>query len=279
MNIKFLYPSFIVLLVVLLASCERPATVEIPYTGNQLVLYSFLSPDESGVKVTLTLSQPIYGNGGNGYFPPIKDASVKISDNNGHTQTLSYSEIEEAYFVDQSVFPINPGYTYTIEASQGTRKILGKTTVPNSVVPFTDLKVDKYSTGNQGEEHYIFGFKWKDEANSANYYRINLEEYFASGKDTNAYSLGDGMFSDKNKDGQDFSSKFDYYNYKGDIGTLDPSFYVYLINSDIHYYEYHRRRLVYFGDDPFSEPAPQYSNVEGGLGVVCSFRKHSERLN
>ena len=107
--------------------------------------------------------------------------------------------------------------------------------------------------------------------------KIGLEELKSLNPgDSNAFSIGDKMFSDTNKDGEILSDKFEYYDY-GFAGNT-PTFNAYLVNTDIHYYEYHRRRLNYFGDDPFSEPLQQYSNVKGGLGVVCSFRKTMLRV-
>jgi hypothetical protein len=81
------------------------------------------------------------------------------------------------------------------------------------------------------------------------------------------------VHSDYQRDGQVISDKYEYYEY--DFGGNNTGFNVYLLNTDIHYYEYHKRRLNYYGDDFFSEPVQQYSNVIGGLGVVCSYRKTS----
>jgi len=45
----------------------------------------------------------------------------------------------------------------------------------------------------------------------------------------------------------------------------------FLALTDIHYYNYHRSVFNFDGENPFSEPSPVYSNIEGGLGVFAAF--------
>jgi hypothetical protein len=59
-----------------------------------------------------------------------------------------------------------------------------------------------------------------------------------------------------------FDEDYDYKNIR--IG---------LLNVDEHYYRYHTTLRLYSGDDPFSEPAPIYSNIVGGLGVFGAYNK------
>jgi hypothetical protein len=144
--------------------------------------------------------------------------------------------------------------------------------VPSSVIEFDKITSQELGKSSQGENHFLFSIKWTDEPSVQNYYRIYLEEKRLLFSDTIAYTVGDKVISDNKTQGMVMTDDFDYYVYNFE-GADILSYYGYLLNTDIHYYEYHRRRINYYGDDPFSEPAPQYSNVSGGFGVICSFRK------
>jgi hypothetical protein len=57
-------------------------------------------------------------------------------------------------------------------------------------------------------------------------------------------------------------------NQKADSAFLK----VYLLNTDKSYYDYHRSLGNYdSGDDPFTEPSPVFSNVNGGLGIFAAY--------
>ncbi|MDZ4666375.1 MAG: DUF4249 domain-containing protein [bacterium] len=259
------------------SACQRVATVKVPQTDPLPVMFSFLSPESEGSAVTLTMSVPIFGSNSYGNFDPIANAQVTLSDNNGNSKVMPYSILNTAYYLDQTEFKINPGMTYTIEAKFKEYTLKGTTTIPLVMVPFEEVIGEKLASDPNGTERYFLKMKWKDQASIKNYYRVNLEDFKSSTPgDTNAFSVGDKMYSDEGKDGQILSDKYEYFDYSLSGGA--PSFNAYLLNTDIHYYEYHKRRLNYYGDDPFSEPVQQYSNVKGGLGVVCSYRKSKSQV-
>ncbi len=265
------------MLLIILSSCERVANVDVPVADPMPVMYSFLSPETSLSTLTITMTAPLYGNSSSGNFETIRIADVTISDNNGASAKMIFDANINSYFVNQNDFPINPGLTYTIEAKFDNYSLKASTTVPSLMIYLDEAIGEKLTPDPSGADRYLIRMKWKDAPGVTNYYRVNLEELKSLNPgDSNAFSIGDKMFSDTNKDGEIMSDKFEYYDY-GFAGNT-PTFNAYLVNTDIHYYEYHRRRLNYFGDDPFSEPLQQYSNVKGGLGVVCSFRKTMLRV-
>jgi len=257
---------------ILFTACERVAKVDIPQTNPLPVLFSFLSPESENSLVTISMSAPIYGSSNSGQFKQITNAQVTISDNNGSSKMMPFDIIKSAYKLDQTEFPINPGMTYTIEAKFLNYNVKGVTIVPNTLVYFDEIIGEKLPQDPTGGDRYLIRMKWLDEIGVTNYYRVNLEELYGfNSGDTAYYSIGDKMLNDQGKDGLVVSDKLETYNFN--FGGIKPIYTAYLLNTDIHYYEYHRRRLVYFGDDPFSEPVQQYSNVKGGLGVVASYRK------
>jgi hypothetical protein len=259
------------------SACRREATVDAPKVDPVPVLFSFLSPDASDTRVTLTMSKPVIGLASNDGYPPISIANVTISDQNGKSQTIPYDANKEYYVVDQSVYPILPGYTYTVSAAWNKYKVSGVTTIPVEVPVLDSLKSEEAGETSWGQMQYQISFKWKDIPGKTNYYRAVLEEvFFQTFGDTISSGYGDKVYSDKNKDGTEFSDRMDYYF--NDFGSPTTDLSIYLLHTDIHYYEFHRRRINYFGEDPFSEPSPQYNNVSNGLGVVASYRKSTRKV-
>lgn len=258
----------------MMVSC-RPkivTDVEVPNIAPKLVLFGFLSPEDSMIEVEVSMSAPIFGNTINTGNLTVSNANVQISDG-AMSVNIPFNTFTQKYNISQSIFSLIAGQTYTITASANGLTAKGVTTIPKSIVHMEKASAKLITTSASGENQLLFTLMWKDEPIEKNYYRVHLDQLYYStwSGDSTASSIGDGMFKDENKDGTSFSDQYEYNYFKGS-GTPE-NYYVYLLNTDIHYYEYHRRRLVYFGDDPFSEPFQQYSNVEGGLGVVSSFRK------
>lgn len=223
-------------------------------------------------------TKPIFGsNNGNGLnaFEPIKDANVIITNETGQAVTLNYTDTAEAYMVSQSVYKIEPGKTYTITAVSPTKRVKAECTVPLDTVPLKELTWARVgsSSGNNIGPYFKYVCKWNDPVQKGNYYRLVIQQVY-SGFSGNGNDVCNNFLDDETKNGQIFATTCEDYNYQPDTNYRD----VYLLNTDIHYYEYMRRRVNYFGDDPFSEPFPQYSNVQNGLGVFCSFRKTKRSL-
>lgn len=278
------------LAITLFAGCDKLAVdVDPPKVSPKLVLFAFLSPDEPWVKVEVSQSKPVFGRQTSGtvsgYLP---DAKVTIVNANGQTANLNFDDSAEAYFVNQSVFAIEAGQTYTITAERGGEVVTGKTTVPLLKPQFTEVNVRNIFIPNPNGSYfgpvYIYTYKWLDEPLVGNYYRVSIDKktysYNYQGRgdlDSSLvyYNICNSLWEDANQNGQQFTGTCEDYSYYGEEGdTLDFS----LLNTDIHYAEYHKRRLIYYGEDPFTEPFPQYSNVSTGLGVVCSYRKSIQRV-
>lgn len=255
-------------------SCERMAQdVTPPRIESQLVVFSFLSPEDSLVKVEVSRSKPVYGSN-NGTSGTIRDASVTIVNDAGATMILPYVDTLDAYAVSRSMFSIQPGRTYTVNVQSAGKTVSGKTTIPTDSVSLTDvtfLKLAPPSSGYDGP-YFIYSYKWQDDAKGKNYYRVDIQRlwtFVRGGITQGSENVCNSIWDDENKNGGIISGTCEDYSWQSDQGEIS----VYLLNTDIHYYEYHRRRLNYYGDNPFSEPFQQYNNVEGGLGVVCSYRK------
>ncbi len=273
---KYNILGLILFVLVILSSCkEKLAEIELPKGDAKLVVFCFLSPDDSTVDVEVTRSAPIYGNSTNVGDLNVYNAVVTISDTLGHTITVPFNAAAQKYRISQTLFPILPGLKYTVSASGMGKNVSASTTVPTTIINFDKAEAKLISNTTEDGKQYAVTISWKDEPGKVNYYRIHLEAPTAGGlgSDTFPGGFADAVYKDEQKDGGSFADEYDYYQWNNDPIHNTQKVYLYLLNTDIHYYEYHRRRLNYFGDDPFSEPFQQYSNVDGGLGVVSSFRK------
>lgn len=274
---KLIYILFPVLLA--LAACDREAQdVTPPEIESKLVIFSFLSPEDSFAKVEVSFSRPVYTKGpkpqNTNYVP---DAVVHIQNDGGFSAVLSYVDTLNAFTVSSSSYPIEAGRTYTINVSARGKIASGSCTVPKNTVAFTEITYQKRTDLNG--TYNTFLYKWNDEPGTTNYYRSAIETkswYVDFMGDTSYYTseICTNMYTDENRNGQTLSGTCDGYSmyYGYDTAITQPMDF-YLLNTDINYYEYHKRRLNYYGDDPFSEPIQQYSNINGGLGVVSAFRR------
>lgn len=272
---KILYS--IVPLLLLMSSCDREAQdITPPEIQPELVVFSFLSPEESNVKVEVSMSKPVYGyQRGQGNNPFVNDAVVTIQNDGGFTATLTYVDSAEAYFISRTLFPIEPGRTYTVNVSARGKSAYGTCTIPKDTVPLTEVTYEKRT--DMDGTYYVYLYKWNDQSSTTNYYRSSIESeytYVDFFGDTLHYStdICSNVYTDENRNGQQLTGTCDGYDsfYGSDTSTFPVVFY--LLNTDVHYYEYHKRRLNYYGDDPFSEPFQQYSNIKGGLGVISAYR-------
>ena len=157
-------------------------------------------------------------------------------------------------------------------------------------------------------------FTWDDVRNEENYYRIRayeLFEYSVVRIDTNELFLVEtrrsatsyfnwtgtdsrSVFqSDANLDGTTFSSpqgrkKLEdpaaYANsasnaVKPQRGPESKGIFIQLLQTDAHYYQYHRSVQRSRSDNPFTEPSLVYTNVVGGLGVFAGYNRSVTTIN
>ncbi len=269
-----LYLFVIVLSATLLTSCDSmEKDVDVPASQPKLVVYSYISPDEDSVKVWVTQSVPLYTTHPlfSNQYPPISDASVTISDGT-QSYPLQFSAAIGQYFTTD--FQPQSGATYSLEVSTSrNQKVTARCTVPTQAPPTVEM------VSIEWEHSYGYvravTFKIKDGEGSGNYYRVVASvKYSYFGTDEGFYNTiyfdkGEEFISDNAKDGS-------YFTYQTEAILPDPSATIKLKISisaiDEHYFNYHRSINAYQDDNPFSEPTPVYSNINGGLGVFATYR-------
>jgi len=276
----------------MLISCEKDATIPLPKSDKKLVLTCFLSPDEDTILAILSWSKPIFGMDNN-ISLLVTDATVQIAGPDG-IKTFTYDPNADDYQIPQNQVQIRPGESYTVSAQmpsglmvKGTCKVplryenQFQTQVVDSAIMYTDsLGTNIYSyliktlfqPASPGESWYRLGIyqrfwinNFPDKPAVENWFPVDyeLEERFfvSSGPSSSPYSVSVPIFP-RNQEEQDSVSTLKFV----------------LIQGDQAYYNFHTSVFNFEGDNPFAEPVRLFTNVENGLGVVCSYLKESKTI-
>lgn len=272
---KLVKTIYLLVVAATLTSCEKFVTdVDVPEVKQQLVLFSFVSPEDTAIKAEVWMSKPVFSRNNNKTDEPVKDVTVTITSPSGQSAILPFNESVQAYYLHQSVFKIEAGKTYKITAVKGDFSLSATTTVPTHAA-----EVSGYTYQNLGGQntsgnlpYYRHHIKWVDLADAKNYYRLSLSKFYVYNNDTGYNHIDDVVVNDESRNQQQLSALFDDYTHTFEFDSANKKVMAFLLTTDEAYYQYHLRRLNYYGEDPFSEPYPQYNNVNGGLGVFASYR-------
>jgi hypothetical protein len=271
-------------------ACEKNATIPLPKSERKMVLSCFLSPDEDDINVTLTWSKPIFGQNPNGGSQQIENAQVEITGPYGTAFLAFNSDLE--YQIDQKTFPLFPGETYTITAKEpGGKVVKGTCTIPGistsslSVTTVDSILLFADGMGND-TYRYLFKASFIADQTEASWYRLGaymktsesnpddpLKDEYWMPLD---YELESRFFVSERANPTPFSVTLGTAG--GYYGAPDSEevYQFELIKGDKNYYKFHESLFNFDGENPFAEPTRLYSNVEGGLGVVCSYLKESK---
>jgi len=213
---------FILVMTTLTSGCQKIVDdVTPPQIESQLVVFSFLSPDEDFIKVEVSVSRPVFGKirsrGGVDY---VKNASVVITDDAGVSATLLFNDSFENYWINQSSYPILPGKKYTVTVLANGKAVSGSCIVPQSKVVFNEVSYkDLTNNGspNSFGPYYIYTYNWNDEPSVKNYYRVSIEKTYEYTfmNDTQSYTneVCNSLRDDSNKEGAQLAGSCEDYSY------------------------------------------------------------------
>ena len=228
--------------------------------GGKLVVNSLIGPQSDLIIVEVSLSKSILGYQTDYYdnFEDIVTSAVVSLSDGASSVFLTYDPTLKKYFIDSSLFPIATGNTYYLKV-----EYLGITATAYCKIPeaVTDFWVEEEYNGYESNINVY----WKDAPSVDNFYYVIAN---SEGLNNSVYYFyGDRLTSDLNKDG--FTISAEGTAYIGESGARNVNIEV--ISLDENYYEYETRLANNSGDDPFSEPIPRYSNVNGGVGIFAGF--------
>jgi len=271
----------IVTIAIVMTGCKKEVTgVKLPQVNPELVVGCFFSPQDTILVLTLSRSNPVFGTDHNLLTLVnslvIPDASVILSDGT-NSATLTYNFSHYQYELKASLFPIMSGKTYYLNVS--TPK--GENVSASCTVPLSNLSSFTVDFVDTASERKVINVKWNDIPSQTNYYRVFGQLVVQDGeeKDTSYNNMRSSVTNDAGRDGQEMSLemqvRYDMTQTDNGVKYTDVliGYDVYLLNIDAEYYNYQYSLDHYSGDDPFAEPSPLYTNINGGLGVFGAYQK------
>lgn len=287
-----------------LSACMRDAKVVPPKIERQITLSCFISPDEDTIAAVVAWSKPLFTSQSNPWqVNPVQNATVVITGENGSLTLSNFfpDEFKPRYWAAQPEGFFEDGKTYSITIVEpGGKTVSSSTTIPvRKPLLVTPVIIDsstQISTWGGGSEFNVrFSVSFTDPPTSGDRYRITGGYYSVfSGlvqdgdvwrlKKDSSYSAmffnRSELYEDRAGNGETVTFNTGQQNiFIGeDVGFgcsgIGDLFYFMVLQTDDAYFRFHQYAENYFGDDPFSEPNPMYSNVKGGQGVFGSYLKH-----
>lgn len=294
------YIISITLLVFVFSSCQKDATnVKLPPAKIQLVLQSFISPQDSLIKVYVTESTPIFGQTQNtGGYNCLKDAKVEII-HNSIIYNILYDANENAYIIDSNQLKIIAGDDYSIKVTRGNETVTGSCTVP---FPLSfDLNLDKIELNAEIDPQtkdtinvsYRLATSFTDLLTPSDYYRVYINSYSTNWEYLydNQGNIVDSFISDhsnltyfENGD-QEYISDTEYDRMKilqnstvflsggRSASILSTKISLGIMHTDVNYYKYQTSAIAHLNNqgNPFAEPSLVFTNIQGGLGIFAAY--------
>ena len=266
---------YFILSCLLFLSCSKEAKVKLPDTKPLPVMYSYICPTDSVIRLKLLSSSPLYGSNKIDLLAAVSDGDVMISSAQGTAQ-LFFNQNTQYYELKTSAYPIVPGQVYkmTVTAINGDIAI-AETQVPFTTVPINAVTAEtitaNYST------YDLIKVSFTDEPGRLNYYRIAALHAFAY--TFQADTIADDtrickLYSDINHDGENVSLDGKFAQRLDSTEYYSTEYYdVFLYNCSESYYNFHKSLINYTGDNPFAEPTRLYSNVKGGFGCFGAYTR------
>ncbi|MFO8234347.1 MAG: DUF4249 family protein [Bacteroidales bacterium] len=285
------------LIFLLLQSCIREDEVEFLslQQESKLVVYGILNPSLDSIKVMVTRTYPVDVDPGISPDDIYVDAEVFIID----TDSKDTAELQQLkanssiYGIKQSEFDVLPDREYTLKVlAEDFETAVAKTSIPEEFIAWTECEliesmVDDLDSYTEG--YKIIGTWPKSDIENDQIVTFHLKESRYNGNgDIETRSYTKGYYLDFRETDHSFIFESPpFHIYKPDEFLPEDSYRWYaeeinavLTTADIHLYDY----ISYFmliedinnvmdgGSflDLFRGIMPEFSNVEGGLGVFGS---------
>jgi hypothetical protein len=302
----------------MMVSCESMVSVvpqsSIGKAEKKLVVVSFLSPQDTLIRVMVTQSTPMYDDLDRNTEFVVSDGEVVLS-GGGVSVPLRFDSSEQLYTVKpEAIGGVVAGVTYDLQVKRGDQKATASLTIPSAGAAIDSYRVDTSYHSSWGRDTTLaVQFQWQDRIGSNNFYRVSgqalIESEFREYKEGGEYVNSRGQFwvpldwdrtygieeirSDVGQDGSLMESPVgrvslrtpSYVESDGGLSYADNPVLVQeitlsLLHVDAHYYHYHRSLELHdrATNNPFAEPVLIYTNVRGGLGIFAGYNSFSIRI-
>lgn len=295
---------FILFSMIMLVSCEDYFVTEvdeIDMVGSepQLVVYSYISPQDTILKVRVYRSKPYMMNPDN--IEEVNEkAHVYMAVKGGSYKEFSYHNDLKCFVLPAEELEVLPDHYYQLKVvSFEGEEIKAECYIPvyqveNVVFEPPVSTVDSFGYGQTN-------FSWKmylPSVQSQLYYRVDafidsycvfedsiLGPYLNKGY----FEQGEQIFASQNQSAFSFRNVIFIDNfYQGGFdgnGSIPvfriDSIFVEILQTDYGFYRFHQSVNDYGnaeGSFPFAESVHIYSNIEGGLGVFGGYNKKTFKM-
>jgi hypothetical protein len=284
-----------------MVSCEdffisEAVHVNIPGSESRLVVYSYISPQDTVIRVRVHRSDPYYSKAK--AEPVSGKAIVSMARKGGKKSVLEYSENYQCYVIRSEKFKIEPGFIYqlSVELENG-EKVEAECYVPELKYEYIWTEVMPAEVDEWGTEHISINWKITTRKNpEVNYYStgayiithtvIDFGDELLRFYDTHDLGLEKGSKYIADGEGRTFSYKAEMLKFYSDYYPPDnpgytnetvDSLFVYVMQTDENYYLFHRSYENYYYSEnfPFEESILIYSNIDEGLGVFAGYNRQN----
>lgn len=254
-------------------SCRKEANVKLPDARPLPVMYSYICPTDSVIRLRLLYSSPLYSSNRIDILSAVPDGDVRISGAQGTAQ-LVFNQNTQYYELSASSYPIVPGQAYkmTVTTAEGN-VATAETQVPLTTVPINTITLETVQeTFGKSDRAKIY---FTDEPGRANYYRLGALYSFVYSWATDTMrqeTYTNELYSDLNRDGEEVALDRSFFQFSDSTGFYSAIYYdIFLFNCSRSYYNFHNSLRNYSGDSPFTEPSLVYTNVTGGFGCFGAY--------
>lgn len=291
---------------------------DLPGEPEKLVVYGYISPQDTVLSVRVGRSKPVLGDGAEAVPFNITNATVLMS-NGSQSVPLIYTASDQIYRAKASALPIRTGQTYrlTVSTPDGKR-VTAQATVPKPI-PIQSIRLDSsiVEVTSAWRKVYLATISWQDPDGEDNYYRYGgtfdwnpNAAYPIDGqpKPTATVALRavtfqrenttGNLLSDDNADGSVLNSQStnEIVNISVPDNVANPqaqaaqirlsSLYpgarltAQLLHLEKLYYQYANAVINQRRnrDNPFAEPVFIPTNIEGGLGCFVGYNRTEKVL-
>lgn len=265
----------ILLLILAITACRKEVKLKLPEASSKPVVFAYISPDDTIIKVKVTRSMPLFEPFNETNFEPYPNAKVWLSGSHKEVQ-LTFNSATGQYEIKRTDFAIQYGMKYKLKVSLQN----GQTAEAETMVPLKTVKITKasfaYQTMSTGTLVNVF-VSYEDDPATFNRYCIHVNNIDTVGADTTFNGMDFREFSIlpevQGGEQQLKLSLYDSISVKRAIG-----FDCYLLNCSQEYASFYTSISSYSGGNPFSEPMPIYSNVLNGYGVFAAYTVDKKRV-
>lgn len=287
--------SIIILLISIFGACkERELLVDLPYTGDKMVVYCVLSPAET---IAVKVSKTYPPTGITTYINGVTDAEVLLYENDKLIEKLKYTD--NGIYVSATSFKPKIGFAYQLIINAPT---LPSITTSREIIPSAptitsyNFNENINSNLNKGVPAKKLLIKIKDENNEDNFYSVSVGAFSQNNKS----NLVD--FSVDQANGSVSPCDFKYQNsvfmsddcFKNSIYDFKRGYELnafFLINNEFvkkdiekvvvqirhlskSYYEFGK---TYYEEEDllraFVIPNPRFNNIKGGFGIFATYNE------